>query len=420
MAQILDVLYEANPWWREPFRVEYKEREVYPQVKKFMKTKQMLAFTGLRRVGKTTVMLKAIEDSINEGMNPKDILFFSFDELKSIDLRDIIKEYETLLGRDIRSGRHLLVFDEIQKLDGWADKLKWIYDLYSKNTKILISGSESLFIRKRSKETLAGRIFEFKVSGLSFREFLGFKGQAIAPMGLYAREIMRRFEEFIRIQGFPELVEVADQTEIKKYIMEGVVEKIVYKEIPELFDVRNTQALNSLLAILMDDPGQILEHTKLAKELGISRYSVSKYLEYMENAFLVRKLYNYSRNARKSERALRRYYPTVLSVDLAFKEDAIYKSKVFEWLMVNQLDAKYFWRDAYKHEVDIVDETGPKPIEIKYGKAETEGLSAFMGKFKVNSGIIITKETERKTVVGHATISFIPAYKFLLAGSSKG
>jgi predicted AAA+ superfamily ATPase len=415
MTQISDVLYEGNPWWRERFRVEYKEREIYSQVKRFIKTKQILAFTGLRRVGKTTVMLKAIEDSISGGMDPKDILFFSFDELKNADIREIIKEYETMLNKDIRSGRHLLVLDEIQKLDGWADKLKWIYDLYSGNTKILISGSESLFIRKSSKETLAGRIFEFKVTGLSFREFLGFTGQIIDPIGLYSRELTKRLEEFIHIQGFPELVGTSDPLEIKKYIMEGVVEKVVYKEIPELFNVRNTEALNSLLAILMNDPGQILEHTKLAKELGISRYSASKYLEYMEDAFLVRKLYNYSRNARKSERSLRRYYPTIISVDLAFKQDALYRSKVFEWLIVNQLDAKYFWRDAYKHEVDVVLEKGPKPIEIKYGGVDTEGLTAFMTKFKVNAGAIITKEIERRIKEGPEVISLIPAYKFLLS-----
>ena len=414
MSQISDILYEANPWWGGETKLEYKERLIYRQLKKFLNTKMILAFTGLRRVGKTTLMLKIIKDRINGGMDPKDILFFSFDEKKDIEIRDVIKEYERLLNKDMRSGKHLLILDEIQKLDGWEDKLKWIYDVYSNNTKILISGSESLFIRKKSRESLAGRMFEFKINPLSFREFLEFKGQKTDTPEFYKRELGRLLNEYIRIQGFPELVGVSDQTLIKKYITEGIAEKIIYKDIPEIFEVRNTDSLASILKILMEEPGQLIEHLKLSKELGISRYTVSKYLEYLENAFLVRKLYNYSRNARKSERSLRKYYPSIISTELTFKTDDLYRSKVFEWLLVNQADAQFFWRDERGNEVDMVVKEGPLPIEIKYGRVEQEGVMSFMNKFKVNSAQIITNDIESVSRVGSKTINIIPAYKFML------
>jgi uncharacterized protein len=414
MSQISEILYEANPWWRKTLRLEYKDREIYGQMKKFLNSRQILAFTGLRRVGKTTMLLKIVEDSINEGMDPTDIVFFSFDEQRDSDIRTVIGEYEKLFGKDISIGKHLLVLDEIQKLQGWEDKLKWVYDTYSTTTKILISGSESLFIRKKSKETLAGRLFEFKINTLSFREFLLFKGQKIEPTGLYERDLSRMLNEFIHTQGFPELVGITDQNYIKKYITEGIVEKILYKEIPELFDIRNTEALNAILKILMDEPGQILEHVKLSRDLNISRYSVSKYLEYLENAFLVRKLYNYSKNARKSERSLRKYYPTIISTELAFKEDDLYKSRVFEWLMVNQLDAKFFWRDSHGHEVDMVFENGPHPVEIKYGRANLDGLVAFMEKFNVKEGHIISEQTENRRSFDRKSISTVRATKALL------
>ena len=414
MTQISDILYEGNPWWRGAFNPEYKERSVYAQVKKFMDSKQILAFTGLRRVGKTTMLLKIIKDKISNGLDPQNVIFFSFDEQRNVDIRDVIKEYEHLLNRDITSGEHLLVLDEIQKLGGWEDKLKWIYDVYSKNTKILISGSESLFIKKKSKETLAGRLFEFKIETLSFKEFLSFKGQKTEPIGLYERDISRLLDEFAQIQGFPELVGIKDQAQIKKYITEGIVDKILYKDIPEIFDVRNTEALGSILRILMEEPGQLIEHLTLSKELNISRYSVSKYLEYLESSFLVRKLYNYSKNVRKSERSLRKYYPAVISTELAFKHDDFYKSKVFEWLIVNQLNAEFFWRDQYQHEVDIVLKDKAVPAEIKYGKIDIKGTIAFMKKFSAKSGYIITKNTEGIRSASDKKIYLVPAYKFLL------
>ena len=118
---------------------------------------------------------------------------------------------------------------------------------------------------------------------------------------------------------------------------------------------------------------------------------------------------------RKVERKLKKYYPTIVSANLLFKDDELSKSKIFEWLMVNQLKAEFFWRDPYKNEVDIVlAEKSPLPLEIKYGKVDTRGISAFMREFKVHHGVIITKNREEKHKVNGSDILFIPAFKFLL------
>src|SRR3990167_6812216 len=123
MTQIKDALLELNPWWKQDFKADFKERELYHTIQKFMPLRQIIAFTGLRRVGKTTLMLKIIEDAIKKGVNPEDILFFSFDEFKNIELDEVIKAYEEIFEKDIRKGKHLILFDEIQKLDNWEKKI---------------------------------------------------------------------------------------------------------------------------------------------------------------------------------------------------------------------------------------------------------------------------------------------------------
>lgn len=165
----------------------------------------------------------------------------------------------------------------------------------------------------------------------------------------------------------------------------------------------------------MEQPGQIIELSELSKELQISRQTLSTYMRYLEESFLIRKLYNYSRNRRKVERKLKKYYPTVLSPNLIFKDDNFSQSKIFEGILVNQINAEYFWRDPYKNEVDII--TGhdkPKPIEIKYGKIETKGLIMFMKKFNVNEGYIISPDREKQIMHDDKKITVIPAFKFLL------
>ena len=415
MAKIKDALQDLNPWWKSEFRIEFKEREIYKQLQKYMRLPQILAFTGLRRVGKTTLMYKIVEDFIKDGFSPRNIVYFSFDEFKESELRDVIKEYEELMEKDLRKGKYMILFDEIQKLQDWENQLKSIYDAFKNNIKIIVSGSESLFIRKKSKETLAGRMFEFKVEPLLFREFLYFKGVNLRPTNLYEKELNRLFSEFILTLGFPELVNIKEKDVIRKYVKESIVEKILYRDMQKLFKIKDTSTIESLLNIIMEEPGQIVEISGLANELKVSRQTLSNYLTYLENSFLIRKLYNFSKNRRKVERKLKKYYPTIVSTDLLFKEDVFSKSKIFEWVMINQLKPEFFWRDKYKNEIDMVITNNKSiPIEIKYGKIDFHGLLAFMKKFSISEGYLISSNREEKQKIEGKEISVIPAYKFLL------
>ena len=189
MPKIRDILQDSNPWWKEKFTVEFKDRDIYQEIKKFLPLSQIIALTGLRRVGKTTLMLKIADDYIRNGFDPRNIIYFSFDEFRATEIREVMKEYETLLEKDFRKGNYLLLLDEIQKLTNWEDQLKRIYDTFNKNLKIIVTGSESLLIQNTSKETLAGRLLDFKVETLSFKEFLLFRGVKFEPMGLYEKEL---------------------------------------------------------------------------------------------------------------------------------------------------------------------------------------------------------------------------------------
>jgi predicted AAA+ superfamily ATPase len=415
MPRIRDVLVDLNPWWKGNFTVDYKDRRIYGEIRKFLAQPQVLALTGLRRVGKTTLMLKLIEDRIREGTDPKRVAYFSFDELRDVELREILDEYSTLVGTDVGEGGHLLFLDEVQKLEGWGHQLKALYDRHRGRLRIVISGSESLFIRRKSRETLAGRLFEFRVDPLSFREYLGFRGVRYEPLGLHERELERWFEEFLLTQGFPELVGVRDKAVLKKYVHESVIDRIVFRDLPMLLNVRDVSTLRSLLNILMEEPGQMIRLADLAGELAVSRQTLSNYLTYFEEAFLLRKLYNFSTGRRKVERKLKKYYPTVLSVDLLFRDDDLARSKVLEWAVVNQLRAEFFWRDPYKNEVDVVVPDGaPTPIEVKYGRIDIAGLRAFMRRFGVTKGYVVTRRAEETRKDDGRTIVVVPAYKHLL------
>lgn len=415
MTSIRDLLVDLNPWWTGDYELEgYKERDLRAELEPFMEQPQIVAVTGLRRVGKTTLLHKLAEDAL-EDTRPTKVVYFSFDEYQRGTIREVLDTYQDVTEEPLGEEETLVLLDEVQKLEGWPDQLKTLYDMYKDQVKFVVSGSESLFIRAESRETLAGRLFDFQLRPLSFREYLRFKEVDYEPVGVHERELKRHFEEFLRTQGFPELVDVEDRAVARKYLRESLVERVVFRDLPRLTGLQNIEVLEGVLNILMEEPGQILKINDLAGELDISRKTLSNYLTYLEQAFLLRKLYNYSGNRRKVERKLRKFYPSILSADLAYRDDPLARSRTFEAMVVHQLEAEFFWRDPYQHEVDVVlGEEEPVPVEVKWGSVDTDGLERFMEKFGVDRGFVVSREVEQTREVEAGTVEVVPAYKLLL------
>ena len=406
------LLVEYNPFWKEPFEVGYMDRAVYPEIKKLISEPQIISLCGLRRVGKTTLLKKAMSDLIGKH-GPDAVLYFSFDDFQELELHDIIDAFREIHGKEPK----FLFFDEIQKLENWAEKVKILYD--TKKFKIFVSGSESLFLKKGSRESLAGRIFEFEIKGLAFSEYLGFAGKgklAEKPM-LYERELKAEMESYFLTGGFPELIGKTDKALVRQYIRNAVIEKIVFLDMVRIFPVENPQKLIQILEILIDNPGMLVDIQSFSQELGISRQTLSKYLEYLELSHLIVKLFNYSRNRSTSEKRLKKFYPAFLSSALSDKEDEEHKGKVVETFCVLHSGARFFWRDKYKNEVDIILNRDKEtvPVEVKYRARhlENRGLEKFCKKYSSKEAIIVTKDI-RKEAKEFANLKWIPAFEFLL------
>ncbi len=403
--KLMNALIESNPWWRTgKIEVEVKKRELNEEIDKYIKKKQIIAITGLRRVGKTTLLYGIIKKLLLEN-SPKSILYFSFDDFEEQELEEIIDAHIEINNQAPK----FIFFDEIQKINNWSNKIKRIYD--NKKVKIFVSGSESLFIIKKTKETLAGRIYEFKLNPLSFKEYLQFRGIKEDYL-LYQKEIKKAFKHYLKSGGFPELVEEEDPQVIREYLR-NIIEKEVFMDIPKMFKIENPSLIKMILNIIIDNPGMILEINNLSKEIGISRQTISKYLFYLEAAQLIKKLYNFSKNISTSEKKLKKYYLTFSCLGLSYNRDDAYISKVVENVCVLHANAKFFWRTPQKDEVDmILNKEGILPVEIKYSnKVNIKPITKFMKKYNLKKGYVITRDYEGK----EKNIEFIPLLKWLLS-----
>lgn len=270
-------ILKYNFHWRESFSYGYeKKRDLFDELTRCLDSNQILGIIGLRRTGKTVLLKQLIEHIIKMGEKRDRILYFSFDE-EAVSLEDVINEFQSRIGMDIHSAGRLYIFlDEIQKLEGWQNQIKYYYDTYP-NLKFFVSGSSSLFLRKKAEESLAGRIFLFHLPVLSFIEFLRFKNEdeLIKKPEMFKEKIIEETLLYARRQ-FPELVS-AGESFVNMYV-ESIVNKVIYEDLPRIFPIEYEDALKQILKIVASTPGIMTDYSALATDLGINRKTLSRYI----------------------------------------------------------------------------------------------------------------------------------------------
>jgi uncharacterized protein len=409
-------LEEFNPWWASgkvdpDLSLPYK-RALFDELSQRLDERFILAITGLRRTGKSTLMYQLIDKLLGDSVSKSDIVFFSFDE-SSGSIKELIETYKELHTKDLRESRTYVFLDEIQKHPGWENELKKYYDIYPQ-LKFIISGSESLFIRKRTKETLAGRLFELVLGTLSFREYLEIKG--VEKEGLkYETVIKPHFLDYLRYGGFPETIPLRSGKRFSEYIRSLVVDKIVYKDIPTMFGIEDPGFLTTLLELISRNPGMYIDYQSLAKQYDKDRRVVKSYLDYLRESFLIRILGNY-RKGSTTLRKMKRAYPAdnaLIQLYVPGIDDSFY-GKLAETLAVNRSGAEQFWKNG--REVDLV--LDGMPVEVKYrdkiASSDLDGIRSFMRKFNVREAIMLTKKDDKFVEVAEGRIRLIPLWKWLL------
>jgi len=443
--RVLALARDFNPWWEgRGIEVPDYKRHLFAKVQKFTEKRQIIAVVGLRRVGKTVLMRQIIRDLLEKGEKKENVFYFLFDELsvqKPEALEDLLNYYlKTIAGK----GKKHVFLDEIQKVPFWQDVVKRFYDTRN-DVKFFVSGSSSLQIAK-SKESLAGRMFDFFMPVLSFREFLEMNGIKAEKTELGFESFKGYYEGMLHKKpllekmlledlfrgAFPETAREKDEEIVKKYVQGSVIDKIIFEDIPLVFNVRRKDVLNSVLEYCSRETSSLLDITSLSKTLGVNYHTVKSYLFYLKNSFVLDLVFNYSKSTAKKLRKSKKVHIAHPSVSMASARHSMetlslgeFSGKYIEtaaFLHAKVLcDSVYFWRTPQKEEVDLVLLIGKKlfPVEVKFKpqipKGDLKAVSKFLQKFKQSKGIVVTKDLLGKRSVNGGNIWLVPAWLFLLA-----
>lgn len=382
-----------------------KKRILFSEITKYLDKKEALVITGMRQVGKTTLMRQIYDYCENKQKlwfdfeNPLDVKIF-----EDIDYNNIYNKLEKMITR--KKGEKLIIFiDEIQIFPEITKIIKYLIDHYK--IKFIVTGSSNYYLKNLFPESLSGRKFLFHLEPLSFKEFLYFQNK-ISFEDARQREILKAidqssifyhkkfeadYESFLFHGGFPAVVLEAD-AQTRKLILKNIFASFFEKDLKILSDYKDVQELRDLLLLLVPRIGSLLDVSRLASELGINRPKIYSYLEFLQGTFIIKLLPRYAKGIDRSVAGGKKVYFS--DTGLLSIIGQVNDSQLFENAVVNQL-AKYgqinFYNKYNTAEIDIIlDKKLTFEVKLKGTEKDYLKLNKLSKELKISSaGYVISK-----------------------------
>ena len=377
-----DILYRYNPWWEEKHTFESLIERPVPleRIKKHLRSGHIVFLTGLRRIGKTTLLKLLIKDLIlKEQVKPEHICYISLDDylLSKRNVLEIVEEYRKIHKLSFRQ-KVFLFLDEISYQKDYEIQLKNLYDLQTAKT---VASSSSASILKSRKPYLTGRSVTIEVLPLDFQEYLIFKQVKISRADSHL--IDRYFEDFLKTGGLPEYVLRGDIEYLKE-----LVDDIIYKDIVAFHNIKNPQLMKDYFLLLMERAGKIGSINKIANILKIAPDTAKRYLEMFADTYLFHLV---SRCGKTNVKILapKKIYAADLGVRTLYTgfRDIGSLFENYVYLKIKHLNPCYVYEDG--SEIDFL--TSEKTlIEVKYHSQMTKKQQDLFNAYPAKERVIIT------------------------------
>ena len=414
--------------------IENEYNFLYSRDVKIVETKLITSITGPRRCGKTSLMLKLLEEK--RAIVPRNrCIYANFEDdrlypLELSDLQDFIDAYYELYP-DNKQELVYLFLDEIQVVPQWELFVRRIYD--NENVRLYLSGSSSKLLSSEIATSLRGRTITIEMFPLSFAEYLSFNNvkQDIYST-LWRPKIINLLEDYLSYGGYPELT--GQPKELYFPTLSEYFNLILYRDLIERYNIANPSLLKIFLRHCVKNPATLLSMTKIAnnfKSMGLStsRNTLYDYFDYFQESYTLFTVPVYRKSYKEQQVNPKKIYV----VDNGFYSAHQFnpdKGKLYEnvvFLHLRRIYKEIFYYKG-KQEVDFCFEThkGIQLINVSYDlsnrdtkEREINGLCEAMEALSVKESLLITNNLEENIETSSGKIQIMPLYKWLLNFNNK-
>lgn len=410
------------------------KRKISQDIKKHLDAREITMLVGPRQAGKTTLLRQIQKEIKSAGQKT---LFLNLDiEKDSVHF----KSQESLIRKirlEIGDTGGIVFMDEIQRKPNAGLFLKGLYDM-DLPYKFVVSGSGSLELKSKMRESLAGRKRMFELFPVSFAEFADFRtgyrytDHLAEYMGTEKQTARGFLDEYLHFGGYPRVV-TETILEDKRRILEDLFRSYIEKDIVFLLGVERPDAYGKLIRLLASHTGRLLNFSSLAAATALSGQTVRTYLWYAEQTFILAVLTPFSRNKTKEITKS----PVPYFTDLGFRNHSLgftgspvppseYGFLFQNWVYTILVERAGrtgerlgFWRTTDKAEVDFVLDgpEGPLPVEVKHVALKKQemkrSLRSFIGIYHPREAWVVNLELDGECRVDSTRVRFLPWYKLL-------
>lgn len=378
----------------------YYPRKLEARLKKNIHGKQAIIITGMRRVGKTTILRELYKAVPNNKIwfdfeNPLDVKYF-----EDIDYNDI---YQNIVQKgNLNARKRIYVFiDEVQMYPEISKIVKYLIDHYE--VKFVLTGSASYYLKNLFPESLAGRKIIFEMYPLDFEEFLIFKKEDreryqkiknkknITELDYELYD--RYYEEFVEWGGFPEVVLTNDKN-AKQQRLEDIFGSYYQQEIVNLADYRKGHKVRDLIMLLATRVGSQLDLVKLSQELQIQRVTIYSYLAFLQDTYFIHLVSKLSRSIDREVSGTQKVYfcdNGILKVMARISAGQLLENAVY-----NQIKTKgrvSYFRKKSGAEIDFVlDKKTAYEVKRTASPVDIHNLVRIRRLAKLNQGFVVSQQ----------------------------
>ncbi|MDD5673625.1 MAG: ATP-binding protein [Chitinivibrionales bacterium] len=375
------ILFRYNPWWEGPFKIKgvFDRPQLTEALIKGISSKHILFLTGLRRVGKTTLMKLCIQHCIDKSLcKPNHIFYISLDDysLSNKNIAEIVDEFRIVQKLPVDQ-KVFLFFDEITQKKDFELQLKNLYD--SQNVKIFASSSSATLLKSK-KPFLTGRNLVFEIMPLDFMEYLNFKGIKILKRD--AHLLGKYFEDFLKTGGMPEYVLQGNDDQLRE-----LVDDIIFKDIAALHNIKDRGVLKDLFLLFMERAGKAVSINKIAHIMSISPDSARRYLSMFADTYLIHLVRRWGKTNSKIL-SPQKIYAADLGIRVLFTgfRDIGSLFENYVYLKIRGKNPCY----VRENEIELDFVTADHDLlEVKYGSEMTDKQKKLFEEFKARRKVVI-------------------------------
>ena len=327
-------------------------------------TEFIKVITGVRRSGKSTLLLMFKDYLINNGIKEDNIIYINFESAEFDDIKDY-KDLYKYIKEKIKKGRVYLLLDEIQNVKSWEKainsfKVDFDIDIY-------ITGSNAYLLSSELSTLLSGRYIEIKMYPLSFKEFLKFNNYDNTNLD-------DKFNEYLKYGGLPAITLIKDNDELVLSYLNGIYNTIVKKDIVDRNNIKDVALLENIIKYLATNIGSSVSAKKISDFLNSNKITeksnhqtIDNYLSMLEKSFIVYKANRTDVRNKSLLKTLGKYYISdtgIRNIILGFRN--INEGHLLENVVYLELLRRGYSVNIGKSGDFEVDFVAENPNDIKY------------------------------------------------------